>query len=111
MEIKRENIDYDPATDKLATHICIKLIDGNGMILKAKAELYANIMDGIGDLIDAKIAEFAERYGEEVIKFAHDNRADDLRDEMQPMKFVSSKEINRKLLDKAFPSKPWKSNQ
>ena len=61
-------------------------------------------MDGIGELVDAKIAEFAERYGEEVIKFAHDNRVDDLRDtEPSPIKFVSSKEINCKLLKKAFP--------
>lgn len=103
MEIKRENIDYDPQTDKLVTHIAIKLIDGNGMMLKAKAELYGDIMDGIGKLIDAKIAEFAERYGDEVIKFAHDNLAtDDLRDIEPCIKMVDSKEVTRRLLDKAF---------
>lgn len=103
MEIKRENIEYDPQTDKLATYLTMKLVDGNGMMLKAKAEMYANIMDGVGKLIDAEIAKFAECYGEEVIKFAHDNRVDDLRDiEPSPTKFVNSKEINRKLLKKAF---------
>jgi len=103
MEIKRENISYDYRTDKLATCIALKLIDGNGFMLKAKAELYASIMDGIGKLVDAKIAEFAERYGEEVIQFAHNNISDDLRDIEPSVKFVDSKEVNRNLLEKAFP--------
>jgi hypothetical protein len=105
MNIKRKDIDYDPQTDKLATCIAIKLIDGNGMMLKAKAELYASIMEGLDSLVNAKIAEFAERYGDEVIKFAHNNIADDLRDEPHPKIFVSSKELQRKLLDRAFKSK------
>lgn len=103
MELKRENIDYDHQTGKLATHISVKLIDGNGMMLKAKAELYASIMEGIGALVDAKIAEFAERYGEEVIRFAHHNTDEDLRDIEPSTKLVNTKEIQLKLLDKAFP--------
>ena len=106
MEIKRENIDYDPQTGKLATCIWLKLCDGNGMLLKAKAELYSSIMDGIDTLIDAKIAEFAIRYGDEVIKFAHNNVADDLRDTEPSIKYRNSKEITQKLLNKAFPTKP-----
>lgn len=103
MEVKREHIDYDPRTGKLTTIIDLRLTDGNGMILKAKAEMYADIMDGVGKLIDAKIAEFAERYGEEVIKFAHDNLGSNTRDiAPSPVKFVDSRKINRKLLDKAF---------
>lgn len=102
INIKRENIKYDPATGKLATFISMKLIDGNGMMLKAKAELYSEIMDGLGKLIEAKIAEFAERYGEEVIRFAHNNTRDDLRDTEPHIKFVDSKEIDRKLLERAF---------
>lgn len=105
MKLKRENIDYDPQTGKLATYISIKLVDGNGMMLKAKAELYTSIMAGIETLVDAKIAEFAELYGEEVIKFAHNNRADDLRDAEPSVRFVDSKEVNRKLLEKAFSPK------
>ena len=105
MNLKRKDIEYDHRTGKLRTFIGIDLIDGNGMMLKAKAELYASIMDGIGTLVDAKIAEFAEKYGEEVIKFAHNNITDDLRDTEPSVKFVNSKEITRKLLEKAFPSK------
>ena len=102
MEIKKENIEYDPQTDKLATYITMKLVDGNGMMLKAKAEMYTSIMDGVGKLIDAKIAEFAERYGDEVIKFAHNNIDEVPNDFPTPFKFVDSKEVNRKLLKKAF---------
>ena len=121
MKIKRENIEYDPQTDKLATFVMMKLIDGNGMMLKAKAELYASIMEGLDDLVNAKIAEFAERYGDEVIKYAHNNIDDDLRCEPHPIRYVSNdefekwwskqdklrlttKELQRKLLDRAFPA-------
>jgi len=97
---------YDPQTDKLATYITVKLCDGNGMMLKARAEMYANIVDGIGPIIDAQIAEFAERYGEEVIKFAHNNVVEDDLTDIKPRLMVDSREINRKLLQKAFPSKP-----
>ena len=102
MELKRENIDYDPQTGKLKTVIALHLIDGNGMMLKATAELYASIMDGIGTLVDAKVAEFVERYGEEVIKYAHNNTAGDLRDVEPSVKFVDSREIGKRLLNKAF---------
>lgn len=99
--LERKDIDYDPQTGKLACYLTMKLCDGNGMMLKAKAELYTNIMDGIAPIIDAEIAKFAEIYGEEVIKYTHHNYDDnDLRD-WEP-RFVDSKEINRKLLKKAF---------
>jgi len=105
MEIKRENIEYDHQSGKLTTFLMLKLFDGNGMMLKAKAELYADIMDSIGKLVDAKIAEFAEKYGDEVIKFAHDNIAGDDRDcEPEVKKYVSSKEIQQRLLNRAFES-------
>lgn len=102
MILERKDINYDPQTDKLATWITIKLIDGNGMMLKAKAELYASIMEGLDTLVNAKIAEFAERYGDEVIKFAHNNIVDDLRDTEPSIKVVNPRETAKKLLNKAF---------
>lgn len=105
MELKRANIERDYERDKLVTYLGITLTDGNGMMLKAKAELYASIMDGIGALIDAKIAEFAERYGEEVIQYAHHN-TDALLDK-SPMIVqrtdTGCREVQVRLLDKAFP--------
>lgn len=107
--IKREEIDYDPGIGKFVTFISTRLCDGNPMMLKATAELYCEILDGIGKLVEAKIAEFAIRYGEEVIKFAHNNIGEELKDteipiEVSAAKFVDSREVGRKLLEKAFPT-------
>lgn len=104
MEFKRQDISYDPQTGKLTTCIVMKLADGNGMMLKAKAELYADIMEGIDKLVEATIAEFAVKYGEEVIKFTHNVTDDDLRDTEPAVRFVDSKEVSRQLLKRAFPN-------
>lgn len=102
LEITKDKIDFDPHIGKLRCNIAIALADGNGMMLKAKAELYGAILDELDKIVDAKIAEFAEKYGDEVIRFAHDNRADDLRDCQPNIKFVDSKTTMKNLLSRAF---------
>lgn len=71
MEVKQSDIHYDAPTQKHHIRVVVTLADGNRQMLVAKAELYGSIMDGLDELVTAKIAEFAEKYGEEVIKFAH----------------------------------------
>lgn len=98
MELKKSEIDFDHRIEKFRTTIAIGLDDGNPMMLKARAELYCNIMDGIGPIVDATIAEFAEKYGKEVIKYAHHNVGEDISP--TTTKYVSSREVQKKLLDK-----------
>ena len=109
MSIKRDDIQFDPKTGKLVTYISIGLLDGNGMILKAKAEMYMSIMNKIDGLINGVIGEFAEKYGDEVIKYAHDNLDEAPGGPIAKVKWVNSsvcvdsRETQQKLLDRAFP--------
>lgn len=105
MAIPKDRIDYNYETGKYCTLVSIMLDDGNPMFLKARAELYINIMDGITTLIDAKIAEFTEVYGQEVIQFAHGNIGVEAESEGPSIncKVVDSREVGRKLLKKTFP--------
>lgn len=96
--IKKTDIDFDPRIEKFRIRLALDLMDGNPLMLKARADLYLAIMDGIGPIVDATIAEFAERYGEEVIKYAHNNVEKDKPSYPTATKFVSNREIQKNLL-------------
>jgi len=106
MELIRENIDYDYENKTLSTHIIIKLSDRNGMVLKAKAEFMADVIEAVNKIIDAKTAEFAEIYGEEVIKNTHHNISTEDLVDFPKRKTIYNKEVQQKLLDKAFENDP-----
>jgi len=102
---KSKEIDFDYATRKFRVFLEMDLCDGNPLMLEAKAELYLGILNGIGPIIDAEIAEFAERYGNETIKYAHHNSTEDEVDaDSQPKtRFISNhviqNNLHKKLLD------------
>lgn len=68
---KASDISFDPTLQKFTVRLVMILADGNPQMLKAKAQLYAGILDGLDELVEAKIGEFADKYGGEVIKHIH----------------------------------------
>lgn len=61
IEIKQESVSRDAETGKFVVGLAIKVTDHNVETLKAKAKLYAGVMSGLGDLIEAKLVEFERR--------------------------------------------------
>lgn len=97
MSLKSTDIDFDLTIEKFRTRLAMDLHDGNPLMLKARAELYLDIFNGIAPIIDAAIAEFAEKYGEEVIKYAHNNLDETDIGPQSTVKYVSSREIQTNL--------------
>ena len=60
--LKKENVYFNPDTNKLTVNICLRVDDFNGEILKAKVKLYMDIIDGAGGVIDGVIDDFVETY-------------------------------------------------
>lgn len=107
MELHRESIEFNPETRNLRTSIAIMLEEPNGMLLKAKAELYADVLDAVSKIINAKQAEFEEIYGSEVSKHVHFGKSidEDVGVTMTPRKTVYSHDVQKRLLDRAFREK------
>lgn len=101
MEIGREKIHYNPDSKKLQVHLGITLEDGNGMALKAKAELLAGVMNGLMILIEAHSAAFEEKYGVEVMRRTHNYDPHNAKCENNIV-IENPKAINQRLLDRAF---------
>lgn len=61
METKFKDISRDPQTGDFTTCIAVKLADRSVRVLKAKAKLYAGVMNGMGQLVEEKLADFERR--------------------------------------------------
>lgn len=103
-QLKREDITIDRSLGIPSTRLSVKLCDPNGMVLKAKAEFVANTLEACLKIFEAKEEEYATLYGDEVIKNTHHNIAFTTEDQpsVTHSKTVYSKEVQQKLLDKAF---------
>ncbi len=107
MEMKEENIEFNPATGKFETFISTIIGDCNPMIVKAQSTLMVDVMNGMIALIEAKRAEYEEVYGKEVMYYAHNESISNNPEDVSPgtpmRKTVHSTEVRKKLLLKAFP--------
>jgi len=101
MEVTREDINFDPRIRQFVSVIAVKIAEYNPLMTKAKAEFVSSVIDAIFPIIEAKQAEFEEIYGLEIIKNAHHVPENMDKDEYIPIttKFVSSREVQQKLLD------------
>ncbi len=98
MELNIQDIWLDPESEQFRTQICLGLAEFNPAMLKAKAEFFSDILDGIAKIIQAKEAEIEEMY------IAYPIEPTSGKVPIGPtVKYVSSREIQKKLLDRAFP--------
>ena len=105
MDVKRKDITKNYINGKFTGIVSVRIEEYNPMLTKAKMEFIADVIEGVFKSIEASEAEYLERYGEEVIKNAHMVPADieDEIDEPIQAKHVQSYEVQKKLLERAFP--------
>lgn len=104
MELHKTDIRFNPNTRKLKTTICVSIEEHNGMILKAKAEFVAALIDTAFALMEGKQAEYEELYGPEALRHAHPVEGS-VSPQSFDRKYVHSQEVMTNLLDRAFQEK------
>jgi hypothetical protein len=100
MKVEKKNIEHNPRTGRFETCVFVTVDGYNPMLVKADAQFVADTIDSVFKIMEAKTAEWAEVYSEEIMKQACCVPGNADIGTKTTRRYVESFEVGQKLLSR-----------